>query len=209
MRFTRWILTAALYFTTALASADLLPPGAIEAGQRLRDHPGAFDRSDNFCEGKQAGASCVIPGPLLVGGGAGICRNDINRNLGLIDLSCNRSDTVDVDRKLPEAGFVYDADLCRMKDASGNPLRNCTPLVPAPSDQFCAGKEVGASCSVSFRYQGKTEQQVGVCKSQLQTFSFYQMGRRTASREVVLCQPAEEATERSYKAVGWWQKLWQ
>ena len=47
------------------ASADVLPPQAIETEHRLRENPQAFDRADQFCTGRSVGDACQMPGTAL------------------------------------------------------------------------------------------------------------------------------------------------
>jgi len=208
------MLAAALASCTVPALADLIPPEAEAAAKRLRANPKAFDRTDEYCTDKKVGEACTIPGSAFAGGGEGVCKNDLNR-AGTIDLSCKREGFMNIDRKYPEGGFVADATICReleqrkRENTPYPPEWNCTPLDPTPTDQFCAGKAVGAACTVTLSYLGKPEQAQGVCKHDLQQQGFYYQGRRTLSRLVIECQPAEALPERKYTPVGWWQKLMQ
>lgn len=211
---------AVLLISTALlclpAAADLLPPQAHEAAMRLRANPDAFDRIDNFCSDKKRGDACTIPGSVLAGGGEGVCKNELNRSTFTIDLSCEREGRVAIDRKLPEGGFVHDDSLCRQQAkeaASGNvppgeSRWNCAPLDPMPADRFCQGKAAGNACAVELRYQGTTQTHEGVCKQVREFSGFYYQGRRTATREVIRCEP-ETAVTRTFSPVSWWKKLLQ
>lgn len=211
-------LPAMLALTTAAvglpALADVLPPEAANAMKRLLDNPRAFDRTDEYCKDKTVGEACVLPGNTFAGGGEGVCKNEFNRAEAVIDLSCVRERAV-IDRKLPEGGFVNDEYLCRevvQAQRDGVPMPsewNCTPLKTPPRDQFCAGKDPGAACTVALLYQGVREQFPGVCKEETQTQGFYYQGHRKATRQVVQCQPREPLPPRSYTPVGWWQKLMQ
>lgn len=207
------LLAIAAFHLPALA--DLIPPQAAEIAKRLADNPRAFDRSDEYCKGKKVADACTLPGNLFAGGGEGICKNETTRWSTSIDLTCVRGGTAVIERKLPEGGFVHDASLCRdagKLDSKGIPEPsqwNCTPVVPTPQDQFCAGKEVGAACTVQLRYQDRQEEFPGVCKVEVQSYNFYYQGPRTATRQVVQCQPPESLPPRTYTPATWWQKLTQ
>jgi hypothetical protein len=94
------------------ASADVLPPQAIETEHRLRENPQAFDRADQFCTGRSVGDACQMPGTALAGGGAGVCRNGIDSSRTRIDLRCERTAKVSLERGLPAEGFVLPAYFC-------------------------------------------------------------------------------------------------
>lgn len=194
------------------AIADVLPPAVADAEQRLRANPKAYDRVDEFCAGKKPQAACVIPGSVFAGGGAGTCRNGINRGEGTIDLACVRNDEVAIDRRLPEGGFVSDERLCRAAEeearAYNRPARrvNCKPIVPTPADRFCKGVAPGAACTVELNYQGRVERHEGVCKQITESEHFYYFGPQTAKREVIRCEPPQ-ATTRTFKPVSWVKKL--
>lgn len=192
------------------AAADVLPPRAAEAAERLLKNPNAFDRTDQFCAGKRRGDACAIPASPLAGGGAGSCRNELNRSSFTIDLSCERSGSYVLDRGLPEGGFVADRSLCGDPAAhvpAGAPYA-CKPLQPMPADRFCAGKPVGAACSAEISHDGVRETHQGTCRTIEEQRGFYFQGRRVATREVVRCE-AEASFERVYTPVGWWEKLFQ
>lgn len=210
------LLLAAVMLGACLpAGADLIPPEAAPAALRLHKNPKAFDRVDNFCKRKRVGDACSIPGGAFAGGGEGMCRNDLNRTTLTIDLSCVREGQVTIDRKLPAGGFVNDSELCSDAarsaagdDPSSHPEWNCTPTVPTAADQFCTGKAIGSACTVELTYQGRREQHQGVCSQVFETEHFYYQGRRTATRQVIRCDPAT-VTPRSYAPATWWQKLTQ
>lgn len=205
LRFCLSGLAMALY--GGLAHADLLPPQAEPLMKRLDQNRNAFDRADQFCQGKQPGDACVIAGSRLAGGGDGVCKNDINRSsYGTIDLTCVRSGSISIERGLPENGFVADASLCEGPGVLGQ--WRCKPLPEPPVDRFCQGKSVGQSCAVSLRYEGREEEHAGVCREITQRSGFYYRGHQTVTRQVILCD-APEAIERVYQDVSWWKKLWQ
>ena len=206
------LVLAALWWLHGLAMADLIPPQAEAAAKRLQDRPRSFDRADNFCLNKKPGAACTIAGSHLAEGGEGVCDNRINTSLGSIDLVCLRTAEVEIDRGLPEGGFVADKVLCDPADRlawEGKQPWNCKPLQPRPADRFCQGKAVGASCTVSLRYQGQPEQHEGICRTVTEEQRYYYAGNRVRSREVIRCESAEEPAQRSWHDATWWQKLWQ
>jgi hypothetical protein len=192
------------------ATADVLPPRAAEAAERLRRNPDAFDRTDQFCKGRRRGDACEIAASPLAGGGGGTCRSAIDRAGSTIDLSCERADGYVLDRGLPEGGFVADASLCA--GTAGQPPAGapyaCRPLQPMPVDRFCAGRPVGAACSAEISRDGARETHPGVCRTVEEQRGFYFQGRRVATREVVRCE-ATSSFERVYTPVGWWEKLFQ
>lgn len=210
---SRWRRGLALLLLAAMpytSWADLIPPQAQAAAQRLRDNPQSFDRTDNYCQDRKPGAACTIAGSRLAGGGEGVCENRVNSSLGSIDLLCRRSNEVSIDRGLPEGGFVADSDLCKPSDTEaweGKRPWNCRPLKPAPADRFCRDQAVGASCVVSLRYQGQLEQQTGVCKTVTEEEGFYYMGRRVKTREVIRCEAVDAPAPRSWIDATVWQKL--
>jgi hypothetical protein len=213
MAFIAAILAVAAVHLPALA--DLISPEGVPAAKRLANNPRAFDRSDEYCKGKKVSDACTMPGNLFAGGGDGVCKNELNRRSYTIDLLCEREDNTIIERKLPEGGFVNDASLCRdagkvESDGSSTPSPwNCKPTVPTPRDQFCAGKEVGAACTVQLLYQGRQEEFDGVCKEEVQSRSFYYQGPRTVTRQVVQCQSPEALPPRTFTPATWWQKLTQ
>lgn len=195
--------------TLPRAQADLLPPGAQQAQQRLRDNPKAFDRADTFCAGRKVGAVCTIPGDVLAGGGAGICRNALDATGTQIDLSCERSAKVVIDRQLPAGGFAVAPELCASEEGA-SVVRGlgyaCKPAAEPLRDRFCAGRAAGAACSVTLTVDGKPAQATGVCTPLTErSASFYFRGRHTATRSVLRCESAKPV-ERRYTPATWWQK---
>lgn len=198
-----------------LVRADVMPPEVWKAHERLRANPKLFDRYDSYCAGKSPGDACTIPGSILAGGGNGTCKNEINATSSVIDLTCKRAGTVDIERRLPAGGFVNDESLCRWKAKAVTEAErketqrwNCTPLQPVPADRFCEGKAADSPCTVELSYQGSTERNEGVCKMVVETEGFYYQGRRLAKRDVIRCEP-EQPVPHEYKPVSWWQKLLQ
>lgn len=201
------LLAAVLACAGLTASADLISSEVREAHERLRANPDTYDRVDNFCAGKKPGAACSIPGNTFSGGGAGLCSNSINRETSTIDLSCVRNGEVWIDRKLPDGGFVNDPALCQREEGKESDHRwNCQPVSPPPSDQFCTGKKLGSRCIVELVYQNKKEKHEGLCEEITETESFYFEGHRTATRQVIRCEPPLAAS-RTYTPVNWREKL--
>ncbi|MES3025973.1 MAG: hypothetical protein V4857_30700 [Pseudomonadota bacterium] len=193
--------------------ADLISPQVQAAQERLRANPNTFDRFDTYCAGKRPGALCTIAGNTFAGGGKGVCTNAINESKSSIDLSCVRSERVEIDRKLPAGGFVHDADLCARQatiiateDGQENRRWNCTPEHPAPADRFCRGKAVGSACTAELSREGSMEKHAGVCTAATETENFYYQGRRLAKREVIKCEPGQPA-KHIYAPASWRQKL--
>lgn len=220
MRLLSVLLFAALLFNCLPVRADLIPPEVGEAQDRLRANPMAYDRVDEFCDGKKPGAGCTITGTTFSGGGEGVCTNFVNRHQApiAIDMSCVRNGEVRIERKLPEGGFVNNSDLCKRSEnecrlrkkvpgGPGCPSRwNCKPMVPTPADQFCKGKAIGSSCTVELTYQGNNELHAGICREIVETEGFYYQGHRTATRQVISCEPPPAAA-RTFTPASWHQKL--
>jgi len=210
MRLLSYGLATALIGSFLPASADLISPGVRIAAERLRDNPNTYDRVDNFCNGKKVSAPCSIPGTTFSGGGDGICRSAVNQDESTIDMSCVRNGEAQIDRQLPQGGFVRE-DLClngvfENAERGRNMRWSCKPTLPTPSDQFCTGKSIGARCTVKLHYQDKNEQHEGTCKKITETESYYQRGHRTAKRDVIRCEPPS-AVVRSFAPASWRQKL--
>ncbi len=209
MRKISQLVGLALLLCSFLAFADLIPPRVQTARDRLHANPNTYDRVDNFCQGKKPGASCVIPGSPFIGGGEGTCANNINDDLGSIDLSCVTTYGVTIDRDLPAGGWVDDPNLCALgEDKKTGQKFNCKPMIPAPADRFCRGKQIGSSCSVQFTYKGKKEQDNGVCRKVTETEKYYYQGYRLAKREVVRCEPSR-VPQHTYTPANWVQKILQ
>lgn len=207
MRPLSLLLFAALICRCLPAAADVISPEVAAAENRLRDNPKTYDRVDNFCSDKKPGAPCTIWGTVFSGGGAGTCVNAVNPSGSTIDLTCVRNDAVQIDRKLPDGGFVDEPYLCELgEDKETGQKWNCTPTIPTPSDQFCQGKSTGSRCTVELTYQGKKEWQAGICSEAVETQRFYYQGHRTATRQVIRCDPPVVASH-TYTPVSWRKKL--
>ncbi len=204
---TQWFLPGVLALICGVAQADLLPPGAEDAVKRIQKNPKAFDRTDQFCTDKVPGDACTISGSRLAGGSRGVCSNEINRTNLTIDLSCNRQGFMNIDRGLPEGGFVAAPELCASGGMPG--IWSCTPLTQTPVDRFCQGKSVNDACVVSMTYEGVSEQHEGICREVTQREGFYFRGRHLATRQVVLCDGLDKPAVRTYQNVPWIRKLWQ
>jgi hypothetical protein len=201
------------------ARADMISPDVERARERLKNNPNVYDRVDDYCKDRKPGAVCSIPGPTFAGGGEGVCRNEYSSSSPTIDLSCVRSGEVQIDRKLPDGGFVHDASLCSRpkdkdcgfgKEIPGGPecpsRWNCKPMKPTPADQFCRSKGVGSACTVELIYLGRSERHEGICTIIVETERFYYQGHREAKRDVIRCEPPPVAP-RNYSPVSWQQKL--
>jgi hypothetical protein len=202
---------AAVLGSAGLSVADVLPPQAMRAAERLRENADAFDRSDNFCTGKRPREACTMVGSPLAGGGEGVCRNLVNTSTGTIDLTCQRLEQVDVYRDLPSGGFVGSGAMCGPEHAAaaarGDRPWVCKPVVPMPADRFCRSKPVGAACTVEYRYGSQQGQQPGTCQVVTETQGIYFYGRTELSRDVVRCEAADKPVERTWTDATWWQKL--
>lgn len=206
MRFHRYILATVLICSFLPASADLLRPGVESARERLRANPDTYDRVDNFCSGKQPGASCTIPGTTFSGGGEGACKSIIGQYETLIDLTCIRNAEAVIDRKLPGRlpdGKFGESSLC--KDMVRGVEADCESMGQIPYDQFCKGKNIGSRCTVELRYQDKIEHHEGICK-EITEYEFYSRRYNTRSRRIVSCEPPPVAPH-TYTPVSWWQKI--
>lgn len=137
-------LTFFVYCATS-ASADLLPLEARDMVERLSAHPKIFDRFEISCEGKKVDSPCNIIGTVLQGGGHGVCKNWPNVDNNTIDLTCERNDSVIIDRQIPETKFYVDGDICEQENkqvlqtiVEGN--FSCEFQDAIPYDRFCLKK---------------------------------------------------------------------
>jgi hypothetical protein len=203
------LLTVVLMCTSLTVFGDVVPTRVIELQQRHADNPKIYDRMDNYCKDKKPGMDCVIPGSTFSGGGKGSCRTEINRLNDTIDLACQRTGQVELDRKLPEGGFYYEPNLCKEHPGCVNdcpPTWYCTPQTEIPHDQFCQGNREGGSCTVELTYQNKIERHPGTCNVVEESEDFYYQGHNTAHRLVVRCEPPH-LPERTYTPAKWYKKV--
>lgn len=201
---------AATFASSAALRADVLPPQRVEAEERLRQNPKAFDRVDRFCAGRAVGAACTIPGDALAGGGAGLCRNSITMPEGQIDLRCERSTKVEIDRGLPSTGFAVPPHVCQVPEGAEVARRlgfGCTPSPRPLEDRFCRGRAVGAACEVALRVDDRPLRSTGVCARVTESAPrFYFRGWHVAKRAVVQCVSAQPV-QHEMKPLSWWQKV--
>jgi len=192
------------------ARADVIPPGAREAEQRLRDDPKTFDRADQFCAKRSVGAACTLPGDALAGGGAGICRNGLDASRTQIDLRCERTAKVVIDHGLPAGGFSLPAYFCEVPEGAAVARERgygCKPPTELPHDRFCAGRGAGAACEAALTVDGKPVRNAGVCARVTESAPrFYFRGWQVATRDVLQCISAKPVV-RDLKPVSWWQKV--
>ncbi|MES2681903.1 MAG: hypothetical protein V4650_00140 [Pseudomonadota bacterium] len=168
--------------------ADVLPPPS-DASIRMLQHPTLIDRYDQFCKSQVIDGPCLIPGPLLHGGGNGLCKRELGPT-EQIDLVC-LPPQVQIRRVFPAGHFQGPPDRC----GEGNLQYSCdTP--PTVSDQFCSGKAIGDQCDVGFTVDGKQQTEVGVCEAGQQRENRYYQGRYTVSRPVIQCQPTASVTRK-------------
>lgn len=193
-----------------VARADVIPPGVREAEQRLRDNPKTFDRADQFCAKRSVGAACTLPGDALAGGGAGICRNGLDASRTQIDLRCERTAKVTIDRGLPAGGFSLPAYFCEVPEGAAVARERgygCKPPTELPHDRFCAGRGAGAACEAALTVDGKPVRNAGVCARVTESAPrFYFRGWQVATRDVLQCISAKPVV-RDLKPVSWWQKV--
>lgn len=192
------------------ARADVIPPGVMQAEQRLRDNPKAFDRADQFCAKRAIGAACSIPGDALAGGGTGVCRNGLDATRTRIDLRCERGAKVVIERGLPAGGFTLPARFCEVPEGAEIARSlgyGCKPPAQPPQDRFCAGRAVGAACTAELTVDGKPVRNAGVCARVSESAPrFYFRGWQVAQREVVQCNAAKPVAH-DMKPLSWWQKV--
>lgn len=198
-----------------LASADVLPPQAADAAERFRNNPGAFDRTDQWCEGKRVDGACQVDGNAFEGGGPGICERDLNRRDYQIDLHCVVKPAPRIERAIPDGPWQADADVCALaarSDSVAQTVRSqgwaCTEP-PVLSDRFCKGVEAGQRCVAEVSLGDRVQRFDGVCRRQLDTKGTYFQGRRTLTRPVVSCEPEHPAPAATLKPVSAWRKLFQ
>lgn len=197
----------------ATAMADTLPPQPPDLTQRFQNNPGAFDRYDQWCDGRQVNQDCQIPGSAIEGGGAGQCQRVIPPGALQIDLLCVLKLQPTIVRGLPDHPWRADDSMCeqaKISPATAEVLTSnkwtCGEL-PKVADQFCTGLQARQRCTLAFSLEGKALSQVGVCTPELETGSGYYMGRRILRRTSLLCQPAHRAPATVLKPVSAWRKL--
>ena len=143
------LLLCLLYCLPGLARADVLPPDLAAIYLKARENPKAYDRADQFCDGRSIGSPCEIPGNPFEGGGSGHCTQDINSASRSLDALCKLDDPPLIDRQTPEGGFQVSKELCDM--ASKNPdlasnlrsmdVRCDLPPATLTPDRFCQGRK--------------------------------------------------------------------
>ncbi|MFZ2890964.1 hypothetical protein [Sulfuricurvum sp.] len=192
---------------------DVLSYNTMVAQERLQSNPTIFDRSDQFCLGKKPQESCVITATHFSGGGEGVCINGQSADKSeKIDLICQRSENIYIERGLPKGGFVADSRVCsKGKNISKHPQernKNCKPILPPPPDRFCRAKKSGDSCTVEFTYHDKNEKETGVCREMFEEEHYYLYGHRSDTRIVLRCEPIK-SVERIFTPISVIQKLTQ
>ena len=194
------MLAATLIAAAMPALADLIPPGQMQA--QLRFNSGAWDREDQFCAGKREKDTCQIPGNPFEGGGAGRCVREIPQGASQIDMVCRLDAPARVRRDIPEGGFVPDSQICDMA-ARGQgglpPDTTCTPPAAPLADRFCATLREGDACTAEATVgDAPPATFAGRCMRVKHESSYYRMGRRVATREVLQCNPASPAPARVF-----------
>ena len=212
------LLLCLLLALPGLAGADVLPPDLAAIYLKARENPKAYDRADQFCDGRSIGTPCEIPGNPFEGGGSGHCAQEVNTASRSLDARCKLDDPPSLERQLPEGGFQVSKDLCDM--ASKNPdlannLRSmdvsCEPAAAAIPDRFCQGRKPGDACQVQLGQGGRNLSFSGRCTEETQERRFYMYGNRYKQRQVLLCQP-EHPVIRDYRRSsppGWLKKLFE
>ncbi len=178
-----YLLRYVILITSTCLSADVISPTVQAAQDRLRNNPNVYDRVDNFCQGKKPQDRCTVSGPIISGGGEGVCINtQTNSYSDSIDLACIRTKYVDIDRDIAEG--------------------------ENKSDRFCKAKKLGSPCNIEFVYDDKMHTAAGTCKIQIETKRYYYQGYHNESRSTIQCQ-AEPLPERTYIPVSIIKKLFQ
>ena len=198
---------------SATARADVMPPEAEAAGERMQKDPKALDRADSYCADKAIGAACLIPGNVFEGGGAGKCERRIDHEAFTIDLRCNLPAWPEIERGLPSGPYQIDESACR--SLAADPQQKETlkgqgmvcDAVPTVADRFCAGRSAGAACNAEMRVAEQRESHAGVCHEVKEGMLLYYEGRREATRSVLQCDPAKSTPEPVIKPIGLWRKL--
>jgi hypothetical protein len=213
------LLLCLLCCLPGLARADVLPPDLAAIYLKARENPKAYDRADQFCDGRSIGSPCEIPGNPFEGGGSGHCTQDINSASRSLDALCKLDDPPLIDRQTPEGGFQVSKELCDM--ASKNPdlasnlrsmdVRCDLPPATLTPDRFCQGRKPGDACQVQLRQADRNLSFAGRCTEETQERRFYIYGNRYKQRQVLLCQP-EHPVIRDYRRSsppGWLKKLFE
>lgn len=189
MRWLSLLLCLPLY-----ANADLLPPDAIDLQRRAERAPGAYDRADLYCRGKEIGQSCQIPGNPFQGGGQGECRQIKNSGARTLDALCILIEPIIIDRQVPESRYRVEPTLCDMAQKSDdwagalqNEHADCSPR-PATADRFCLTKPAGADCQAEVSQGKQSGLYAGHCVQETERTSFYFRGRHSKTRELLLCR---------------------
>lgn len=199
---------------SANAFADLLPPGARELAERFNKNPGAYDRTDGWCEGHDIGESCAMPGSAFEGGGPGQCDRVAHMQDMQIDLRCVLKPQPYIEYAIPHGPWQVGGQLCdvatRSREAAEVLEKNgwVCEEPPVVADRFCKGLAAGQACVAEVRIAGRSESAKGVCVQQTVS-SGKGYGGRTLQRPVLTCKPEQPAPAVILKPVGFWRKLFQ
>jgi hypothetical protein len=199
-----------LLLAMAAAHADVLPPQAAGASERFRNNPRAFDRYDTWCEGRSVQEACSIPGNAFEGGGAGVCKRSLHRTEFKIDLRCERTEQISMERGLPEGPWQVDEQMCKASSAAQ--LQSSGWVCERPPrlvDRFCTGQQAQSACKATLVIQGVSQSFEGVCQDGIQTNQIYFQGRRLITRPTLTCEPKTPTPAAPLKDVSALQKLWQ
>ena len=217
-------LTARCFFVALLsisawAHADLIAiggdeqrtPGRFDAlHKRLAEHPNAVDRADAFCDGRPAGATCVVPGSAFDGGGAGVCMRKANLVDERIDETCEPRVTPVINRGLPSGPWQPEASFCARRPYGPDSMAvlewQCEPPVEV-FDRFCSAASVGDRCVVEGALGGAAARFEGVCTKHVESKAEESIGV-LLSRPVVTCESVHPSP-RDLITYGVWRKLFQ
>ena len=195
--------------------ADLLPPQAAGMAERYTSNPGAFDRSDAWCEEHRVGERCEIPGTTFEGGGTGLCGRFVHRTDYQIDLLCALKPQPRIEYGFPDGPWQADTQLCELashSESTAESLRSqgwvCAEP-PAVADRFCKGMMAGQACVAEITLESRSERFDGFCKLQIETQRSYYQGRRTLTRSTLQCSPERTIPPTALKPVSAWRKLFQ
>lgn len=200
---------------SANAFADVLPPGSRELAERYSKNPGAFDRTDEWCEGHGVGDPCVMPGNAFEGGGPGQCDRLVHRQDIQIDLRCVLKPQPVIERAIPDGPWqVIGGRLCEnniLNQEMADELKKngwVCEEPPVVADKFCKGITAGQPCVAEVRLGTRGETAKGICVQRIQTAG-RGYGGRSLKRPVMTCEPEQPLPAATLKPVSAWRKLFQ
>jgi hypothetical protein len=175
-----------------------LLPGAVRADlifipeyvEKLNERARAneYDHADQYCAGKEAGASCAMPGTPFEGGGQGSCRVAVDAEARSVVSRCVLNDPPKIERGLPDGPWRMSDRDCRWADQTYLQRENGTcDGEPIAFDRFCAGMTENSPCTSELTANGASTSFSGHCLRSVEVLEG--RGYRSKSRNVVLCQP--------------------